>query len=94
MASLYPSHGARVVLERESMDGAAARYRASIYEPSAVHECAVELDASGARFAEWSTEPPRWALVFTERLVKGLPKKHAADASWPRKIVRWRDERE
>lgn len=94
MASLHPSHGARVVLEREG-SGPEVGYRVSIYEPAGV------VHVTRARFAEdgavlldaWSSDPPAWALAFTDRLLKGLPKKHAADRSWPRKITRWRDAR-
>ncbi len=92
MASLHPSHGARVVLEREPGDE--VRYRVSIYEPAGVvHVAIARFDGGEVTLGAWSSEPPAWALLFTERLLKGMPKKHAADASWPRKITRWRDAR-
>lgn len=93
MASLHPSHGARVVLEREPAERG-ARYRVHVYEPEVVHAGLAELSPSGTlTWGPWSSSPPGWALLFTERLLRGLPKKHAADESWPRKLVRWRDER-
>jgi hypothetical protein len=48
----------------------------------------VEVELGG-----WDGAPPEWTLTFLERLLKGLPKKHAADGTWPRKITRWREER-
>jgi hypothetical protein len=94
MADIHPTYGARIVLERESHEGPHARYRVSIHEPEITHEAVADFDASGAlTLGAWSTTPPAWALTFTERLLKGLPKKHADDASWPRKLVRWREER-
>ncbi|HEY8431703.1 MAG TPA: hypothetical protein VIL20_25160 [Sandaracinaceae bacterium] len=94
MASLHPSHGARIVLEREGSD-AEVRYRVSIYEPGGVvHVTHARFPDDGTVLLDaWSSEPPAWALAFTDRLLKGLPKKHATDASWPRKITRWRDAR-
>jgi hypothetical protein len=94
MASLHPSHGARAVLEREERDGAPVRYRVAIYEPSSLHTSAAELDAAGGfHLGAWQGEPPAWAVTFVERVLAGLAKKHAADASWPRKITRWREPR-
>ena len=29
--------------------------------------------------------------LFFERFLKGMPKKHADDGSWPRKLTRWRE---
>ena len=91
MASLHPSHGARVVLEREAIEGGEVRYRVSIYEARALHTSVAQIDASGAVTLEaWTSEPPAAASAFAKRLLEGLPKKHAADASWPRKLTRWR----
>lgn len=93
MASLHPAHGARVVLEREA--STEVRYRVSIYEPAGVvHASVAHMHADGTIALDpWSSHPPEWALVFTDRLLKSFAKKHAPDASWPRKITRWRDER-
>lgn len=94
MASLHPSHGARLVLERDRVADAEAVYRIAVYEPEVAHEGRVTLtwDPPEVAFA-WDDGPPDWTVTFLERLLKGLPKKHAADASWPRKITRWRQER-
>jgi hypothetical protein len=86
VASLHPSHGARIVLEHEE----GARYRISIYEPSAVHVACATIEIK-VRFDPWSSDPPAWAITFAERTLLGLAKKHAADHSWPRKLTRWRD---
>jgi hypothetical protein len=85
MASLHPQHGVRVVLTRELVEGRRARYRVSIYQPSELHESLAHIDESGA------VAQPAWAVTFARRVLEGLPKKHAADASWPRKLTRWRD---
>lgn len=82
----------RVVLTRELVEGRRARYRVSIYQPSELHESLAHIDESGAVSLDaWSSEPPAWAVTFARRVLEGLPKKHAADASWPRKLTRWRD---
>lgn len=94
MASLHPAHGARLVLEREAVDDGEVRYRVSVYEPEVRSVGRARLDPRGeVLLGDWDREPPAWALVFLERLLKGLPRKHAADGSWPRKISRWRQER-
>lgn len=91
MASLHPAHGARVVLERDAIEGSEARYRVSIYEPRDLHRSVAHVDARGAvTFDPWTSEPPAWASAFAKRVLEGLPKKHAADGSWPRKLTRWR----
>jgi hypothetical protein len=90
MASLHPSDGARMVLERASVDDAGAVYRVSVYEPEerlTVGEATLgdELELG------WEGEPPpEWVVTFLTRFMKGLPKKHAAGGTWPRKITRWR----
>lgn len=92
LASLHPEHGARVVLLREAMDGEGARYRITIYEPEAkAHVGAARLTVSGeVAIDRWPELTPTWMTAFVDRLLRGLPKKHA-DGSWPRKITRWRE---
>lgn len=64
-----------------------------VYEPEQVlHESLARIDASGTiTFDPWSSEPPKWALTFVRRVLEGLARKHSADASWPRKLTRWRE---
>ena len=92
MASLHPAHGARIVLEREDADGVS--YRVSIYEPHALHVALAHLSGGAVRFDAWSSDPPAWAVLFAERTLKSLAKKHSADGAWPRKLTRWREERD
>ena len=93
MASLHPDHGARVVLEREAVEGEVARYRVQIYEPAAVtYGTHVTLSAEAVETATWEREPPPWIGVFVERLLKTFAKSHAG-GPWPRKVTRWREER-
>ena len=93
MAQLHPAHGARIVLERASVDDAGANYRVHVYEPDDVlHVSHVHLGQDGVSLEAWPTEPPEWVRVFTDRLLKSTAKKHAA-GPWPRKITRWREAR-
>ena len=91
MASLHPDDGARMVLERTSLEPE-VHYRVSVYEPG--ERLTVGGAAMGASVTlSWDGTPPAsWIEGFLGRLLKGLPKKHA-DGSWPRKITRWRAER-
>lgn len=97
MASLHPTHGARIVLERRALRDAEVVYRVGIYEPDEVrHEGTARIawgEAVEVELGDWDGAPPDWTLTFLERLLKGLPKKHAQDGSWPRKISRWRQAR-
>lgn len=94
MASLHPTHGARVVLEIESVGDGEARYRVAIHEPDAVtHQAKAQIGASGVELGPFEGAPPEWSVIFARRLLEGLPKKHAADGTWPRKVTRWRQER-
>ncbi len=92
MASLHPTHGARIVLERKASEREVL-YDVSIYEPDLVHRSVARIDGTRIHFGEWEGAPPPWAVTFAERVLAGLPKKHADDGSWPRKLVRWRQER-
>lgn len=93
MASLHPDHGARVVLERQAVDGEVARYRVQVYEPSDVtYGTHADLSSAGVEAGAWEREPPAWVAVFVERLLKSFAKSHAG-GPWPRKVTRWRDER-
>lgn len=92
MATLHPSHGARVLLEREAGD--TVRYRVSIYEPSALHVTLAHIDAGAVRIDPFTSAPPAWAVTYAERMLLGLAKKHASDGAWPRRLLRWRDARE
>lgn len=92
MASLHPKDGARIVLERQSVDED-VRYRVSIYEPDdrSLTGTAVLGDVVSVA---WDAEAPEaWLETFVGRWLKALPKKHAAAQSWPRKLTRWRAER-
>ncbi len=93
MAQLHPAHGARIVLERVSVDDVRARYRVRVYEPDGVlHTTSAELEGGTAALQPWPTDPPAWARTFTERLLSSTAKKHAS-GTWPRKITRWREAR-
>ena len=53
MASLHPSYGVRIVLEREAGEG--VRYRVSIYEPVALHTAIARVDGYSFTAAGWPT---------------------------------------
>lgn len=93
MASLHPTHGARITLERESGEPGQARFAVQLHEPDEVLRTGRLVIEEAVRL-EWSGEAPAaWVHVFIERLAKGLRTKHAADGSWPRRVRRWRAER-
>ncbi len=93
MASLHPDHGARVVLEREAVEGEVARYRVTVYEPASVsYATHAVLSAAGVEVTPWELAPRPWIAVFVDRLLKSFAKSHAG-GPWPRKVTRWRDER-
>ncbi|MFK7989149.1 MAG: hypothetical protein AB8I08_24230 [Sandaracinaceae bacterium] len=92
MASLHPKDGARIVLERQSVDDE-VHYRVSVYEPDARKLTGVAV-LGDAVAVTWDEETPAaWLETFVGRWLKALPKKHAAAKSWPRKLTRWRAER-
>jgi hypothetical protein len=84
-----PEHGARFELSR---DGDGARYAIAVIE----HEKRFEASAvlTDPLELRWTREPPRWIAETTIGFLKTLRKNHAADASWPSRLVRWRTERE
>lgn len=93
MASLHPSHGARIVLSRTEGSAERATYRVEIYEPDGVRREAEATLDGGCALAWGADAPAAWIVTYAERILLGLAKKHAPDASWPRKLTRWREER-
>lgn len=89
------------MLQRRALDERRVEYAVHVYEPEGVvHAGAARLTwtekapaAAEVTVGEWDSAPPGWVMVFLERLLMGLPKKHAADGTWPRKISRWREAR-
>ncbi len=77
MASLHPSHGPRIVLERDSDQDDALRYRVSIDDPATVHTTEARVHAAGVELDEWVGAPPAWAVTFLEHTLESMAKKHA-----------------
>jgi hypothetical protein len=88
-----PEHGARFEILRESLTADGAIFAIAVIDAAATHQARVIISV-GAVQTHWSTEPPRWIADTTNGFVKTLQKNHAADASWPARLVRWRAERE
>ena len=102
-ADLHPAHGGRVLLEREpAADDAAAadaRYRVTLLDPARAWASVATIARADGRvaFAEWSPgDPPTWLLdagrAFARTLWERAPRRRRA--SWPRRVLRWRAERE
>lgn len=86
-ASLHPDNGARMVIERASVDDSGARYVVRVYEPDGVLH---EGEASCGEHVTLRLDAPEWTKTFLERLLKSLRNKHREDGDWPRKLTRWR----
>lgn len=96
--ALHPSEGIRLLLERSAVepDDAAARYRAAIYTPDAVHDYTARLDLEGGvELTATGTPAPKAledklrvhartvARAAAQKRKEGLP-------AWPHRILRWR----
>lgn len=93
MTGNVPEHGARFELARTDTASAGATYAITVVEAATTHEAIVTISASDAQ-TRWAAEPPRWIADTVHGFVKTLQKNHAADASWPARLVRWRAEKE
>jgi hypothetical protein len=93
MSVLPPEHGARFELAREALTPSGARYVVTVVDASASYRAESTLDAARVD-TRWSPEPPPWIAETTHGFLKTLQKNHASDASWPARLVRWREERE
>lgn len=84
----YPTSGARIVFDRV---GAGPDYALAVYEPNDVLRTGQARFAPGAfSITDWDAEPPAWVLVYIERMLASLHRKHAAASDWPRRLSRWR----
>lgn len=92
--SLTPTEGARFQLERERDDGASARYRTSIFTPTATYEGHATLTDDGAVVIESPGTPED--LVATLHMFAKLTARSAAKKRedglppWPARVTRWR----
>lgn len=89
----------RVLLELAGSDTTGVRYRAEIHAPAASwsSEATIPFDPLGAvTVVSWVVtrgegDPEPWARDFVRALLRTLQKNHAADRSFPRRLLRWRD---
>jgi hypothetical protein len=87
-----PEHGARFEILRESTADDHAVFAITVYDASATFDARVSISIAAVE-TTWRAEPPRWIADTTHGFSKMLQKNHAADASWPSRLVRWRSER-
>ena len=94
---LHPSDGARYLLERDgepSAGGVRARYRATIYTPSAAFTAIAELadDGSVALGSTGAPDELHARLVALARLVARDAARLRDDGMppWPQRVLRWR----
>jgi hypothetical protein len=88
--SAAPEHGARFELAREE---GGASYAITVIERDERFEARAVIEPTAIAL-RWTREPPRWIAETTIGFLKTLRKNHAADSSWPSRLVRWRTERE
>ena len=95
-STLNPDSGARVLLELSRETDAHVEYRVSIHVPSDSFVGAAHIDVgTGAiAFAAWDQhrEPPAWTVDQARAFLRTLHK-NRADDGWPRRVLRWRQQR-
>ena len=88
-----PAHGARFELLRASVSLGEATYTIAVQAGGDRFDASATIK-SGALDTRWTHEPAAWIRETTNGFLKILQKNHAHDASWPSRLVRWRQERE
>jgi hypothetical protein len=94
---MHPTRGGRVVLELASEGPDEARFELSLYDPETLWrgQATVVLPGGEVRLEGFTSEPPAWLLAMTRAFLRSEWKaRQAAPAPWPRRINRWREERE
>lgn len=91
---LTPVAGARLLLERGSVAGTRATYRAAIYTPSATFTGSATLDESGEAAVAIDGAPADQleALEMIAKLTARSAAKKREDGMppWPARVLRWR----
>ena len=91
---LTPTHGARLLLERERDEGTRARYRVAIYTPEATYAGTATLDDTGeaALVLEGAPAELAEALATLAKLTARSAAKKREDGlpPWPARVLRWR----
>jgi hypothetical protein len=92
--ALTPTEGARFLLERQSDEGARARYRAVIYTPDATYEGYAAMCDDGTVEIDIADAPEE--LSSTMQMLAKLTARGAAKKRedglppWPARVLRWR----
>ncbi|MEZ4256138.1 MAG: hypothetical protein R3A78_10600 [Polyangiales bacterium] len=84
-------------LTRVESTGSTARYAVDVETSDAKHRAHVEIDTGTGRveFATWDpSSPPAWLSELATNLAKGLLRDAGAGRPWPRRVHRWRAERD
>ncbi|CAN5223330.1 hypothetical protein BH11MYX1_BH11MYX1_26270 [soil metagenome] len=93
VSDLTPTEGARFLLERLGEDELRARYRATIYTPTATHAGHAVLGEDGS--VEVSLEAPEPLVAMLGMFGKLVARAAAGNrakgiAPWPARVMRWR----
>jgi hypothetical protein len=92
-----PDHGGRLELKLTAASEASARYSLLIFTPDSELLADVDVDAqSGAlKVADWQGgAPPEWLALLAHALLRTVWRHKSSVGSWPRRVTRWRAERE
>jgi hypothetical protein len=87
-----PEHGARFEILRTSAGGDHAVFGITVLAAGATFVATTKISGAAVE-TTWAPEPPPWIADTTHGFAKMLQKNHAADGSWPSRLVRWRSER-
>ena len=92
--ALTPTEGARFLLERQTDEGARARYRAVIYTPDATYEGHATLCADGTASVDMAAAPEELSStlhMLAKLTARGAAKKQEDGLPpWPARVLRWR----
>jgi hypothetical protein len=88
-------HGVRLTLRLGSVDAARVLYAGSVEVPGARFDVTAVVDAAtGAVAVEGAEGAPRTAVERLEALLRSVWRASRAGTPWPRRLSRWRGEKE
>jgi hypothetical protein len=95
---VFPRNGGRAVLELDGETDAEVRYRASLYTPDQQWTGAASIaPATGElTWTPWqgAGEPPPWLVKYAATFLRSAWRERQKDVPYPRRLNRWRQERE
>ena len=95
---MRPDTGGRIVLDLLHHDADAVVYAAWLLGPEAEWrgQATIALAAGKVSFGAWDPgAPPEWMVALAQAFVRAewRARREADPPPWPRRIVRWREER-